>query len=91
MPSDVLPVEKMKLVMRDMHIADALAETKAQAGGNEKALTMEYYAQIYKNYGITESEFNTSYKFYQQNPAWMDKLYAEVLTELSKKEADVSK
>ncbi len=91
MPADILPLTKMKMILADMHIADAVAETKAKGGANEGEVTRALYAQIYKNNGITEDQFKQSYQFYLAHPAWQNKLYEEILTELSKRESDVSK
>jgi hypothetical protein len=91
MPKEVLPVEKMKLILADMHIADAVAETKAQGGASEGALTQEYYGRIYQLHQVNPEQFTTSMKFYESHPVWLNKLYEEILTELSKRSADVSK
>jgi hypothetical protein len=89
-PSDVLPTEKMVKIIADMHIADAVAETKkAQEGKDNVALTNEYYKQIYKIHNVSEEDFKRSYKFYEDNPGWMDQVYKGVITELSKKQAEV--
>ena len=47
----------------DMHISDAVAETRTMGDINEKKITEQYYLQIYKNYGITKAEFLKSYLF----------------------------
>lgn len=90
-PSEVLPVDKMKVILADMHIADAVAETKALGGASEGALTQEYYGRIYQLHKVTPSQFTASMKFYESHPVWLNKLYEEILTELSKRSADVSK
>lgn len=90
-PADVMPMDKMKVILADIHIADVVAETKAQGGANERDLSQQYYVQIFKQRGITLDEFNHSYAFYQGTPVLMDKLYDEVLTELSTRNAHVSK
>lgn len=90
-PDDVMPIDQMKVILADMHIADAVAETKALGGANEMILTEEYYLQIYKNNHVTEQEFVKSYNYYKTNPEWMNKLYDEVLNEVSKRTANVSK
>ncbi|MDB5283792.1 MAG: putative lipoprotein [Bacteroidota bacterium] len=90
-PSSVIPIEKMKYILVDMHIADGVSQTKAQGGVNEKQLIREYYAQIYKNNGVTEQDYIKSYHFYEDNPALLNKLYEDVLTEMSKVEAIESK
>lgn len=90
-PSGILPIDKMKLVMADMHIADAAASTKAQAGLDEQMLTSEYYLQIYKNNGVSRDEFIESYKFYEENPQLFNELYDATLGEISRREAALGK
>ncbi len=90
-PKEVLPVDKMKVILADMHIADAVAETKALGGASEGALTQEYYGRIYQLHQVTSEQFTNSMKFYESHPVWLNKLYEEILTELSKRSAGVSK
>jgi hypothetical protein len=89
-PHGVIPPEKMHLIMSDMLIADALAETRTIGAANEKQFTEQYYATIYKNYGITRSDFVKSYHFYEDNPVAMNLLYDEILGEISRREAAIS-
>ena len=90
-PSKFIQPDKMKMVLSDMFIADAISSNRAMGGTNEKQFTSQYYATIYKNYGITQDEFAKSYKFYEDNPVLLNKLYDEVLGEISKREAVVGK
>ena len=90
-PKDVIPVAKMENILIDMHISDAVAETRSLGDGNEKKWSQQYYMQIYKNYGITKEEFLKSYLFYQNNPVLLNKLYDDVLSEMSKREGKISK
>ena len=90
-PSDVIPMQKIEAILADMHIADAVAETKAQMGMNEKLLTEEYHEQIFKNHGVTREEFLKSYKFYEANPKLLNKMYDDILDQMSKREEGVGK
>ncbi len=90
-PSDIIPVNKMESVLIDMHISDAVAEIKTMGDINEKRLTEQYYQQIYKNYGITKEEFLKSYTFYENNPVLLNKIYDDILGEMSKREAKINK
>jgi hypothetical protein len=90
-PNDVISMDEMKNILVEMHITDALAETKAQAGMDERALTVGYHAQIFKNHGISHNEFVRSYKFYENQPLLFNKMYDEILSELSRREAVSSK
>jgi len=90
-PSDIIPVNKMESILIDMHISDAVAEVKTMGDINEKRLTEQYYQQIYKNHGITKDEFLKSYKFYENNPVLLNKIYDDILGEMSKREAQINK
>jgi hypothetical protein len=91
-PSDIIPIKKMENILIDMHISDAVAETKTMGGGKaEMKLSEQYYMQIYKNYGITKADFLKSYTFYQNNPVLLNQLYDNVLGEMSKREAKINK
>jgi hypothetical protein len=90
-PKGVIGVEKMKAIMVDMHVADAVAETKAQMGGDERTLTQSYHAQIFKNHDVTREDFLKSFKFYESEPVLLNRMYDEILAEISKREAEVAK
>ncbi len=90
LPSDILPPETMVQILADVHMADAVAETKAQAGMNEEQLTKGYYGMIYKTRGITAEQFHSSMKYYDSEPLWVNKIYDDVQQELSKREANIS-
>jgi len=69
-----------------------VAETKTMGSGKtEMKLSEQYYMQIYKNYGITKEDFLKSYTFYQDNPVLLNQLYDNVLSEMSKREAQINK
>lgn len=90
-PSDVIPVTKMESILVDMHVADAVAEVKTLGDVNEKKLSQQYYQQIFKNHGVTKEEFLKSYSFYENNPILLNKIYDDVLGEMSKREAKINK
>lgn len=90
-PSDVIQQQQMKLILMDMHMADAVAETKAQNGASEVQLTQQYNQQIFKLHNVTREQFVKSYHFYETNPKLLNKMYEEILVEMSKREAELSK
>jgi hypothetical protein len=90
-PSDIIPVDKMESILVDMHISDAVAEVKTMGDINEKKLTQQYYLQIYRNHGITKNDFLKSYTFYENNPVLLNKIYDDILGEMSKREARINK
>jgi hypothetical protein len=90
-PKGVMSKSEMIRILSDIHIADAIAETKAQGGENERDLSSAYHVQILKNYKISKEEFETSFKFYESKPELMNEVYNSVQEEVSKREAELSK
>lgn len=90
-PSDVIAMDKMRVVLADMHIAEAVAETKAQVGANEKNLVQEYDEQVFKIHGISREDYIRSFKWYEENPVLLNQLYDSILNDLSAREAKQGK
>ena len=74
-----------------LNAIDAVAETKAQAGEDEKTLSKIYMEQVYKSHGISREEFLKSFHFYENQPALLNKMYDEILAELSTREEAAGK
>ncbi len=90
-PADIIPMDKMALILADVHLADAVAEFEAQKGGNEMNLSLANYDQIFKNNNITRQDYIKSHLFYEENPKLLNKIYDDVVVEMSKREERVSK
>ena len=90
-PADLIAQGKMIQVLVDIHVADAVVENKSGAQNPNLPLTNALYEQIYKNHGITATQYKTSFKYYESHAELMDKMYEQVITELSKKEAQMKK
>lgn len=90
-PDGIIPSDTMVVIMADMHIADAIAETKAQGGENEKNLSTKYQDRILAQHKITAEQFKQSFDFYENTPDLMNAIYDQVLVEVSKREAALSK
>jgi hypothetical protein len=81
----------MKVILMEIHLSDAIAEQKANGNKElEKSIANKGFVQILKNYSLSEKDFNTSFKFYQDKPEVVNKMYAEIIEELSKRQAKVS-
>lgn len=89
-PGDVIPPDKMVLVLADIHLADAIAETKAQQGANEQQVSEQLYVSIFKNYDISRQMFDRSLRFYEQSPEWINKMYEDVQTAISKRQNELN-
>lgn len=90
-PADLIPEDKMVKVFMDIHVADATVEQKYGAQNPNPALSNALYERIYHNHGISAAQYKSSYKYYEARPELMDKIYTQVITELSKEEAVLGK
>ena len=90
-PADLIPQQQMIDILVDIHVADALVEQKYGAQNPNLPLTNALYTRIDQNYHITAAQYKTSYHYYEAHPQLMDKMYEQVITELSKKEAVIAK
>lgn len=89
--ADIIPQDSMIGILVDIHVADAVADHKFGTDKPNLEFTNAMYEQIYKNHHITAAQYKASYKYYEAHPADMDKMYEQVITEISKKEAELKK
>jgi len=86
-PDGVLPVEKMVLVMADVQITEAAMMYRNSNGDFTDNKAPAYYQFIFSKHKISEKVFRDSFKFYSDKPELMDKIYEEVIIEITKRQA----
>jgi hypothetical protein len=89
LPEGYLPQEKMVDLMVDIHLVEG-ARSGNLLLGDTNALP-DYYAHIYKKYGLTAEAFKENFYWYAQNPTEMKAVYEEVIVALNKLEEEVKK
>jgi hypothetical protein len=89
-PSGVLSQDKMANVLTEMHKTDASLAQKGLLYGrySDKA---PYYKFILKKYGITQAEFDSSLVWYTKNPIRFERVYDNVLVQLTSLQTDIKK
>ncbi len=88
-PADVLPKEKMAMVITDVHLAEASADLKTlpDSSSTEKI----GFQKIYEKNQISKAQYDTSLSFYVNHPELLNEVYEMVLNELSKRQGEASK
>lgn len=90
-PTDIFSKEKMKNLLVEIHLADALA---ANERIKEVKLLNEikkaYFTSVLEKNNIKEEDFEKSLVFYQNQPEVFFSVYEEVMVALTQKEADLS-
>ncbi len=77
--------EEMVNILTDVHIAEGLIQVSE--GSIKDSVANANYQKIYKHYSIDEEKFDESLKQYLRNPVLADKVYKQVLENLTKLEA----
>lgn len=88
-PSSVLPTEKMAEVMMDVHLLEAtmtLNTYNADRLANGNAAPP---IDIFSKHKITKKQYQESFSYYSKHPDLLNEVYATVLEDLSKMQAEV--
>jgi hypothetical protein len=89
MPANLLSKEKMVGVLMDVQLAEAAMTMNPYNADlrtlNNSSLPFDVFA---KN-KITKQQYNESFDYYSQHPELLDEVYASVLENLSKMQAEV--
>ncbi len=89
-PADVLKKEEMVAVLTDVQIAEAAINKQTEVGNFGPDYTAAYYNFIFSKHKITVDIYRKSMEWYTQHPELLDKVYEEVIIELSKKQSEVA-
>ena len=81
-PKDVLPVDKMELVMYDMIRAGEFLNGYVlfrDSVTDKTAECLKWYNKIYQIHKITEADFKRSYAWYQARPLMMQEVLDSIM------------
>jgi len=85
----IIPQKDMVLLLAKIQIIDASVarnEIRKTYFNND---TIDYYSKTIQSFGYTQAQFDSSLKYYAQNPKVLDKIYDKVIIELSKIETKI--
>jgi len=88
-PSGILTEKEMIPVLVDIHIAQSASSIYTQQDSIKYGMN-EMLPYILSIHHIEKSRYDSSLSFYTQHPELMQKMYDEVINELSKKQSEVS-
>ena len=78
LPKDILPIDKMKLIVWDLTQAGSYAVTLQSKDSNQKAPNTAYFAAVLKMHHISKNDFFKSFNFYQSHPLLNKQLFDSV-------------
>lgn len=88
-PEHIIPLEKMAEILTDIHIAEAYSSFRNLQGESMKQSMTAYYKFIFDKHKISQFQFEESFDFYSNSPASFLKVYDGILSNFSKKEAEL--
>jgi hypothetical protein len=77
-PEDIMPVNRMKLIVWDLIQAGAYASSLKEKDTSVKKINTAYLAEVLKLHNINKDEFFKSFNFYQQHPVLNKELFDSV-------------
>ena len=84
LPDYLIEREKMVEVIADIELTQALIKLKFS---NQDALnSQELYNQVYKEFGISEEQFNKSLVYYCKTPKGTEGVYIDAIERLTEKQ-----
>jgi hypothetical protein len=89
-PPDIISKEKMTEILIDVHLAEVKWQINAPSD-NAPGGKQSYYKYIFNKHHISYDQLIKSYKYYSAHPEVFSKIYDDVITGLSKKEAELAK
>ncbi len=90
-PKDVLPVDKMKLIIWDLTQAGSYANYLKEKDTSSKSLNTMYMAEVLKMHHISKEDFFKSFKFYQSDPSLNKVLFDSVSAYAQRQRAEMYK
>lgn len=77
-PKNIIPVNKMKLIVWDLVQAGSYASTLSEKDTAEKNLNTAYLAETLKLHKISKEDFVKSFDFYQKHPVLNKQLFDSI-------------
>jgi len=82
-PDSVLSVEQMISIMTDVHLAEAWAQENKKDTIPTDVRLKTYYATIFSMHQVEAEKYNSSFKYYANDPVLMNHIYTKVVEQLN--------
>lgn len=87
-PSNIIPPDSMVLILADMQVTEAVLREYQRTGREDAARNERYYHQIFEKYELSNERYQQSITFYEQNPDLYFEIYKDIVSLLTKMQAD---
>ena len=88
---NIIAQEVFKAILKDIHMAEANYEIKKNNNLKSALNNLKNdYANIYKQYSITQKEFDNSINHYTSQPETLEEIYDLILQDLEKEKFTIN-
>lgn len=88
-PADLFPRDSMVQVMKEITLVEAVYQKRMINTLNQRDSATTLFAEILAENNISQERFTRSYTWYKRTPQEAEKLFDDIITELSKLDATV--
>ncbi len=88
-PDSIISQDSMVHILTDVHIQEAIMNQYSMEGRHMKINPLKQYQLIFDKYNISKERYDSSYQFYLDNPTLLNKIYENVVIELTKKQTEI--
>lgn len=84
-PDNLLSEEEVQEILSQLHMADAISDTRKKHILERKTFRNDIYDQILERYGLTRETFYESYEYYLEHPVQMDSIYQRIVRDFDRR------
>ena len=90
-PEDVLPKAKMVLILTEIHISESKVSQLALRSQDSMAVLQRRFEQdIFRQFQTDSVTYNRSFRFYLNNPTYLEEIYTAIVDTLTAREKKIS-
>ncbi|MBR9859563.1 DUF4296 domain-containing protein [bacterium] len=82
-PSNVIPEEEMVDIIKDMQMLESMHKDIGLYGTEKRSISDTSYMIVFNKYEVKPSEFDSSLRFYTNNPKMMERIMEKVAGKLN--------
>lgn len=86
-PADLIPRDKMIIILADMQISEAFLDDLRKTGIRTNDSSLLYFQKVFKKNQVSPLEFENSLLYYKKDLEQMDMIYTDVVTRLNELKA----
>jgi hypothetical protein len=88
-PSDLIQPDAMTAVIVDIQIAEAILQEQRRTGQLTDDHAVNYLTEVFEKHNTTKEKFTESVRFYEKNLELYQKIYEDVLTQLTQRQTEL--